>query len=142
MKAKLLILLLITILTIVLIAGCNDTGQKVQAIAVPIETTIGATHFSASNLTIKPIDPSGLCDIYNLTTDDEIVVSITLTNNGSRQGTHNVILNIDWVEVETKSVTLAAGQSTNVEFNLMWGTNEDGVYDVAIEGLHGIFGVG
>ena len=142
MKAKLLFLFLITLSAIVLIPGCNSSGQPIQAVAIPVETTSRPAVFSVSNLIIRPADSSGLCDIYNLGTDDEIIVSVTVTNNGSNQGNHDVTLNIDWVEVETKSVMLAAGDSIDVEFNLLWGTHNDGIYTVTIEGLQAIFGVG
>jgi len=142
MKAKLLFLFLITLSAIVLIPGCNSTGQPVQAVAIPAETTSRPAVFSVSNLVIRPADPSGLCDIYNLGTDDEIIVSVTVTNNGINQNSHNVTLYIDWLEIETKSVTLAAGDSIDVEFNLLWGTHNDGIYTVTIEGLQVIFGVG
>ena len=142
MKAKLLFLLLLTLLVLVLIPGCNNSGQQVQAITAPIETTAEAAFFSVSNLTVKPVDQSGQCDIYNLGLEDEIIVSVTVTNNGSEQGSYDAILYVDWTEVETRSVILAGGDSIDVEFNLRWGTNEDGIYTVTIERLQEIFGVG
>lgn len=142
MKVKLLFLLLVALLAIVLIPGCNNTNQPVLALTTPIKTTTEQAIFSVSNLIIKPADPSVPCDIYNLGTDDEIVISVTVTNNGYSTGSHDVVLYIDWIEIKTKSVTLAAGDSEDVEFYLLWGTNADGIYTVIIEGLQEIFGVG
>ena len=138
----LLHLLLIAFLLAVLVPACNNPVQPVQANTAPAETTIEPAAFSVSNLSIEPSDSSGLCDILNIGTDEEIIISVTVTNTNISQQSQDIVLYVDFVEVETKSVTLAAGDSEKIEFDLLWGTSEEGIYTVTIEGLQAIFGVG
>jgi hypothetical protein len=142
MNFKLVFFLLIFTLAIVFAPDIGGSTQPAQALVVSTNTSLKPVSFSVSDLTIKPANPNRQCDIYNLGTDEEIIVSVTVTNNGSSRDSHEVVLYVDWEEVETKSITLNAGDSQNIDFNLLWGTNEDGIYTVTIEELHAIFGVG
>jgi len=86
--------------------------------------------FSASDLTISPAE---------LLTGGGVTIGITLTNTGDLTGTHEVILEIDGSQVETKTITLNGGESQQVVF-----TNVQdivGAHSVDIEGLSDKFEV-
>ncbi len=140
MKFRILLPLLAVVLFLLLVPAFDN--QLTQEATTPIGKTAGAAVFSVSDLVIRPDDSSPLCDINNVGTDEGLVVSVTVTNLGDRVGSHDLVLYVNRVEVEKKSVTLAAGESVGVEFNLFWGMRQEGVYTVNIEGLQGTFGIG
>ena len=86
--------------------------------------------FSLSNLTIEPAE---------VAPNETVTISVSVANTGGSQGSHDVVLYINGVEEETKSVTLSAGDSTNVTFSVTKG--DTGTYSVTIEGLSGSFTV-
>lgn len=142
MKIKLLFSLLVFSLSLSLIYGCNSTIQPTQTVIAPIATTPTPTFFSVSNLSVRPANPSKYCDIYHLVSDQEIIVSVTVTNFSSVYGDHDVTLYVERGKIETKSIALAPGESRDVEFYLLGGEYQDGFHIVTIEGLKGYFGVG
>jgi Tol biopolymer transport system component len=84
--------------------------------------------FSVSNLSIEPVE---------VLPNDVVTISVSVSNTGGSQGNHNVILNINGVQEETENVTLAAGASQTVTFNI---TREDaGTYAVTVDNLSGSF---
>ena len=86
--------------------------------------------FSLSNLSIEPTEV-GL--------GETIAISVSVDNTGGSQGSHDVVLKINGAEEETKSVTLAAGDSKNVTFSVTRG--DAGTYAVTVEDLSGSFAV-
>lgn len=135
-------LLFVVIFSIVLMSSCSNPGQPVQANTAPPEVTAEVATFSLSNLSIRPADSSISCDILNIGTDEEIIISVVATNTDISQNNNEIVLYIDMVEVETVSVSLGAGDSEIIEFTLLWGNNEEGIYTVTIGELQAIFGVG
>lgn len=142
MKIKILFSLLVFSMLISLVLGCNGTNQPIKAVITPIDAIAKLTFFSISNLTIRPADPSRYCDIDHLVIDQEIIVSVTVTNLSSSYASHDVTLYVEREKVETKRITLSSGESGDVEFYLLGGDYQDGFYIVTIEGLKGSFGVG
>ena len=110
----------------------GDTGTY----SVTIEGLSGSFNvaepaaFSLSNLTI---DPTGV------TPNEPVTISVSVANTGGSEGSHDVVLHINGVEEDTKSVTLAADDSRNVTFSVTKG--DTGTYSVTIEGLSGSFNV-
>ena len=101
-------------------------------VAVLIFTFAGCAEpaaFSLSNLTIEP----------EVAANETVTISVSVTNTGGSQGSHDVVLEINGTEEETKSVTLAAGDSEDVTFMVTRG--DAGTYAVTTEGLSGSFTV-
>ena len=150
---SLLPLLMIAFLLAVFVPACNNPAQPVKANTVPAETTTEPATFSASNLSIKPSDSSELCDILNIGTDEEIIISVTVTNTGNSQGSYDAILYIEEINAEdpenviiisintiTKSMIIAEGESKKVIFDFL--TLQDGIYTATIDELVDYFEVG
>jgi hypothetical protein len=134
--------LLLSFLSTVLIPSCDSPGQPVQANTAPVETTVEVATLALSNLSIVPAESSISCDILNIDTDEEIIISVIATNTDINQLSQDIVLYVDLIEVESTSVTLAGGESERVEFSLLWGKKEEGIYTANIGGLQAIFGVG
>ena len=73
-----------------------------------------------------------------ITTEEEVTISIAVANTGELAGSYEVTLKIDNV-VETKQVTVAGGGSEVVSFSI--GRDTPGVYQVNIDDLSGTFEV-
>jgi len=74
-----------------------------------------------------------------VTTEDEVTISIAVANTGKLDGSYEATLKIDDVVVETKQVTVAGGGSEVVSFSI--GRDTPGVYQVNINDLSGTFEV-
>jgi len=84
--------------------------------------------FTLSNLIIGPGE---------VALEEPVVISASVANTGGSEGSYNAVLKIDGEEQESKNITLAAGESTDVHFNV---TRADtGKYDVTIGELTGSF---
>jgi len=86
--------------------------------------------FTASRLAITP-------DEVDIGT--EIAITLLIANNGDLNGSYEVVLEIDDIEVETREVTLAGGSNVSVEFSIV--PDAAGVHSVAVSGLSGTFEV-
>ncbi len=86
--------------------------------------------FATSNLAIS---------LAEVDVGDSVTISVRVANTGDLEGTYELTLKIDGVEVETKEVTLAGGASQTVTFT----TSKDvtGTYSVSVNGLTGTFTV-
>jgi len=69
----------------------------------------------------------------------EVTVSVNVANIGEAEGSYTVVLKVDGATEETKTVTLAGGTSTTVEFKVTKKT--PGVYSVEVAGLKDEFKV-
>ena len=79
--------------------------------------------------------------------DEEVPISVTVTNTGDSSGSYTVTLRIDGNASGTSRVVLSAGESTEVEFapelfgdpmKAMWPGNNDmtgAVYQIEVDGL-------
>ena len=86
--------------------------------------------FTISDLAVAPTE---------VEVGDEVTISATVANVGGTEGSYNVALEINGVVEETKTVMLAGGASTTVEFRV---TKDDaGTYSVEVGELQSEFTV-
>jgi len=92
--------------------------------------SVGLAILGLSNLLITPasVDP-----------DEEVMVSVEVTNTGNIEGTYNAILMINDTTEQTEDVIVAPGATENATF--MTSRTELGTYSVAIAELSGTFTV-
>ena len=103
------------------VPGCDGEGGG-PAYTPPPRPSPAA--FSVSNLSIQPAEVGA---------NEAVTISVSVANTGGSQGSCYVVLNINEVEEEVKSVTIAAGTSKSVSFSV---TREDtGKYNVIVLGL-------
>ncbi|WNZ29469.1 MAG: hypothetical protein IAX21_00950 [Candidatus Bathyarchaeota archaeon] len=81
-------------------------------------------NFLVSNLKVTPVE---------IKPNEEVTVSVTVTNIGGQTGSYTVPFIVNQVTEETKSVTLAKGDSTSVEFKVTKQTL--GTYSINVDGL-------
>jgi len=77
--------------------------------------------FTISDLTVTPSE---------VEVGDEVTISATVTNVGGTEGSYTVALEVDGSAEQSKTVTLAAGASTTVEF--MVTETDAGTYSVQV----------
>ena len=124
-KSKLLIIAVAFTLVAAMVVGCPGNGDDGNG-------GDGSTPaaLSVSNLSIEPAEVGS---------NETVTISVSVANTGGSQGSYNAVLNIDGVQEESESVTIAAGASQNVTFSV---TREDaGTYTVTIDSLSGSFTV-
>jgi len=102
--------------------------------------TLPAAHFVASGLTIEP----SVREIWELITfvtrtGESITISANVANDGGQEGVYIVELKLNGETVDSKEVTLAAGESQQVSFTLPG--MDYGRYAVEVAGLSGEFTV-
>ena len=127
MVKKFILVLSTLLLLLVPLTACStdgdDNGNGTGAPPAPAA-------FSVSNLSIEPVECGA---------NETVTISISVANTGGSQGSYNAVLNTNGVPEETRSVTIAAGNSQTVTFSV---TREDaGSYTVTIGGLSGLFTV-
>lgn len=91
---------------------------------------IGTAIFRVSNLTVNPAEVEA---------GNEVTISVVLTNIGEGEGSYTLVLKVNQVVEDTKTITLDAGASTTVQFKVT--KEEAGTYDVEIRELSGGFNV-
>ena len=64
------------------------------------------------------------------TTCKPVTIEAEITNAGEAEGTYTAVLQIDGIAVETKDITLGAGEKETVSFEII--REEEGNYNVAI----------
>jgi hypothetical protein len=87
-----------------------------------------AAEFGVSNLTIDPTKARP---------NQQVAISIDVINTGGSSGDHTVQLKVNGTTMDTKNVTLAAGESRTVSF--VTTSETSGRYQVEIAGLNGEF---
>lgn len=91
---------------------------------------IGPALFRVSDLTVNPAE---------VEVGNEVTISLVLTNIGEEEGSYTLVLKVNQVVEDTKTITLDAGASTAVQFKVV--KKEAGTYDVEIRELSGGFNV-
>ncbi len=86
--------------------------------------------FSVSNLSIQPpeVQPK-----------EVVIVALSVANTGGTEGSYSVVLKINGVEEAHKTLTIAAGKSQSVSFEVA--EEEAGSYNITVDGLSGSFTV-
>jgi len=93
-----------------------------------------AAHFVASDLNVVPAVERGA---FVTKTGQRVAIAFNLRNDGGREGIYAVELKLNGKTVDSKTVTLGAGQSQHVSFTqsgLQYGR-----YEVEVAGLRGEF---
>ena len=86
--------------------------------------------FSVSNLTIQPAE---------VEPNEAVTIIVSVANTGGTEGSYTVVLKINGVKEEEKSITVAAGSSEDVSFSVT--RDEADSYNVVADGLSGSFTV-
>ena len=91
-------------------------------------------HFVASGLNIVPgVEKT----IFVTKTGESVTITANVVNDGWQEGTYTVVLKLNGQTVDTKTVTLGAGQSKQVSFTQSG--LDYGQYEVEVAGLSGDF---
>ena len=104
----------------VLNSGCTNTVST-----VPSPTPAA---FSVSNLRIEPSEPNA---------GEKATVSAAVKNTGGSEGSYTAELKVNGVTEDSQNLTILAGGSVNVTFNVSKDT--PGVYQVALGNVTGQF---
>ena len=133
-KSKLVMIVAAFTLVAAMVVGCSGNGGDGNGVNggnggnggyVPTPAA-----FSGSNLSVEPAE---------VIAGEAVTISVSLAKIGGSQGSHNVVLNINGVQEEAKSVTIAAGASESATFSV---TREvAGIYTVNVGSLSGSFTV-
>ena len=107
----------------------NVTVTPAEIISEP-EISPAPASFAVSGLSISPGEAA---------LDEEIVISVVVSNNGGTEGVHVVVLSIDGAKEASREVTVDAGASETVTFTASRGA--EGTYTVEINGQNGEFTV-
>ena len=94
--------------------------------------------FVASALNIEQ-SPLAWKNMFVGVTGEDITITANVANNGGQEGTYTAELKLNGKTVDTKEVTLAAGQSQQVSFTVSG--MDYGQYEVEVAGLSGEFTV-
>ncbi|MBA7571078.1 hypothetical protein ES708_12834 [subsurface metagenome] len=86
--------------------------------------------FVVSGLSISPAE---------VRVGETVTISVTITNSGGSSGSYTAILKINGGQVETKNITLNAGESQVASFSVV--KESSGIYTVELGGSAGTFTV-
>jgi PKD repeat protein len=107
-------------------------------LAEVVPTPSSPAHFAASGLSIVPgLEKTWEPFTIMTKTGESVTIAATITNDGGQPGTYTVELELNGETVDTKAVTLGAGQSQQVTFTRSG--LDYGKYDVQVAGLSGEF---
>lgn len=125
------------ILAVMIMSGCAKEEAGETTVPTPASTythtptpTPAPAAFSTSDLSIKPTE---------VVSGETVAITVSVANTGDIEGSYTVILRIDDVNEAEKSVTVAAGSSQTVSFDVT--KEKAGSYDVAVDELSGSFTV-
>ena len=93
-------------------------------------TVLEPASFEVSNLSIEP---------DSVREGEPVSITVECSNAGGVSGSYDVVLKLDGETEDTKSVTVDAGESTTVTFQVL--TSESGTYLVEVHGLTGSYEV-
>jgi hypothetical protein len=107
---------------------------SIFGVLVELAPTPPPAHFVAGGLNIEPsVEKIWKTVTFVTKTGENVTIAATITNDGGQEGSYPVVLKLDGEEVETKTVTLGAGQSQQVSFTLS--EMDYGQHEVEIAGL-------
>lgn len=115
------------------LACARDNVGNAESISYESEaatTVILAPQFTISNLAIYPKE---------VQIGENVTISVLVSNNGSAEGTYQLVLKVNGTIETTMNITLAAGASQNVTFIVS--RDAPGAYVVEVDGLTGEFTV-
>jgi len=92
-------------------------------------------HFAASGLNIEPTVEK--LSVFVTKTGESVTITANVANDGGQGDTYTVELKLNGESVDTKTVTLGAGQSKQVSFTVS--ELDYGQYEVEVAGLSGEF---
>jgi hypothetical protein len=98
-------------------------------------TPIQPAHFVPSGLSITPSVEK--ISAFLTKTGETVTITANIANDGGKEGTYNVMLKLNGQTVDSKTVTIGAGQSKQVSFTRSG--LDYGQYDVNVAGLTGEF---
>jgi hypothetical protein len=110
---------------------------SIYGVLAEVGPTQQPAHFVASGPTIEHSDKK--ISAFVTKTWETVTIIANIANDGGREGTYPVVLKLNGQTVDTKTITLAAGQSQQVTF-IRFGLDY-GQYDVEVAGLSGEFTV-
>ena len=101
-------------------------------------TPVQPAHFVPSGLSITPgVEKIWKSITFVTRTGASVTITANIANDGGQEGTYDVVLKLNGQTVDTKTVTIAAGQSKQVSFTKSG--LDYGQYDVEVAGLTGEF---
>ena len=123
----------------------EQSGVAEQTLSAPINhfsiygilaelTPTPPAHFVPSDLRIEP---SVERTVFETRTGESVAVTANIGNGGGEEGTYDVVLKLNGQTVDTKTVTVSAGQTKQVSF--AQSGLDYGHYDVEVAGLTGEF---
>jgi len=107
-----------------------DGDKSISAVFSVVTPGVSPATFSASNLRISP---------QQVQPDQQVEISIDITNDGGTTGSHTVLLYIDGNLEDSYTVRIAPGSTENVVFTVS--RSAPGTYGVLLEDLQGQFTV-
>ena len=96
-----------------------------SVVVPPTPAAFSVSYLSVSQLEVEP--------------GETVTITVFVANTGGESGSYTVVLKIDGVKEAEETVTIAAGESQDVSFNVT--REEAGTYTVAVNGLSGSFAV-
>jgi len=101
-------------------------------------TPVQPARFVPSGLSITPgVEKIWKSITFVTRTGASVTITANIANDGGQEGTYDVVLKLNGQTVDTKTVTIAAGQSKQVSFTKSG--LDYGQYDVEVAGLTGEF---
>jgi len=94
---------------------------------------LGTTKIAAFTITLVDISPTEVAP------GEEVTVTVSVANNGTKEGRYTLVLEINGVKEEDNTVTVPAGESEVASF--ITTREQPGKYNVMVEGLGGSFTV-
>ena len=123
----------------------SDVSQTITFEYIPTQSGTFIVDLDGLTGSITVLEPASI-DVSNLVIDPEslmedesVTISVECSNFGGVSGSYDVVLEIDGETKDTSSVTVEAGESTTVSFEVS--APEEGSYSVDVNGLSGSYEV-
>jgi hypothetical protein len=111
---------------------------SIYGVLVELAPTPPPAHFVASGLSIvRSVERIWEAITFVTKTGESVTIAANIANDGGQEGTYTVVLKLNGETVDTKTVTLGAGQSQRVSFTRSG--LDYGQYEVEVAGLSGEF---
>jgi Tol biopolymer transport system component len=104
-----ILFILAIIIMIFLTSSCNPSTQATnQTLLAPTDNLIqDFTEFELGCLNVSP---------ENAVADQDLVVSVDISNKGTKSGIYSALLYLNGQNIDTKDITIESGQTTKVQF--------------------------